>query len=329
MAIITAGDSSLYIYKIALTAIADGPIIAHDSGRIVFDNGTAIDTVTGSFIFNANGLPVGGVITGLHQVRGGVDAYTFTGLNVSVASFNTWHQNGDEDSARGAVYAAASSIQGSDFADWLSGYHGNDTVQGGAGNDTIFEISGSNYLRGGDGNDSVQGGIGFDDINGNKGDDTLVGGQGSDWVVGGQGNDLLYGDDIGLVETRNRNIIYGNLGNDTCIGSSSYDLIRGGQGNDSIVSGGGGDWISGDRGDDTIFGGGGDDTFHFFSGAGVDRILNYSISRLDKIQLDAGSVYTVQQVGNDTVIDLGNGDQMTLVGINTAAFLKSDAIFIL
>ncbi|MDB5475824.1 MAG: hypothetical protein JWP49_1335, partial [Phenylobacterium sp.] len=39
-----------------------------------------------------------------------------------------------------------------------------------------------------------------------------------------------------------------------------------------------------------------------------------------------GTVYTVGQVGADTVIDMGNGDQMTLVGVQSTT-LPSDWIF--
>ncbi len=34
--------------------------------------------------------------------------------------------------------------------------------------------------------------------------------------------------------------------------------------------------------------------------------------------MDAGTIYTVNQVGADTVIDMGAGDQMILVGVDKA-----------
>ncbi|HEV2532473.1 NF038122 family metalloprotease [Phenylobacterium sp.] len=183
------------------------------------------------------------------------------------------------------------------------------SVTGGVGNDTITGWSGGDVLRGGDGNDSIVGGAGFDDINGNKGDDTIVDTLGgNDWLVGGQGNDLI-------TATKGQNILYGNLGNDTLHGGSGGELMRGGQGDDSIVGGSGNDWISGDRGNDTLVGGAGADTFHTFSGAGIDRVLDFHISEGDRVQVDLGTSWTVVQVGADTVIDMGNGDQMILVGV--------------
>jgi Ca2+-binding RTX toxin-like protein len=188
------------------------------------------------------------------------------------------------------------------------------TLMGGTGDDTVTgEGAGANYLRGGDGADSLVGGAGFNDINGNKGDDTIAGHSlVGDWLVGGQGNDLVTAHGDG-------NIVYGNLGNDTLVGGTGGDIIRGGQGDDSIVAGSGGEWISGDRGDDTIQGGSGADIFHSFSGAGMDRVLGFDAAKGDHVLLDPGTAYSVTQVGADTVIDMGGGDQMILVGVHASA----------
>ena len=190
---------------------------------------------------------------------------------------------------------------------------GGGSLIGDVGADTLIDSSSISYLRGGGGNDSILGGAGFNDINGNAGDDTIDGGLGGgDWLVGGQGDDLISAHS-------GQNILFGNLGNDTLLGGAGGDLLRGGQGNDSIVGGVGADWISGDRGNDTLAGGAGADTFHAFSGAGVDRVLDFHVTEGDRIQLDPGTAYTVSQFGSDTVVDLGNGDQMILVGVQKAS----------
>jgi len=194
----------------------------------------------------------------------------------------------------------------------IAGHAGGDTMTGGAGGDTITAADGANYVRGQDGDDSIVGGAGFNDINGNKGDDTIVGHSlVGDWLVGGQGNDSIAAHGHG-------NIVYGNIGADTLVGGAGGDIIRGGQGDDSIVAGSGTEWISGDRGDDTIQGGSGADTFNSFSGAGLDRILGFDAAKGDHVQLDPGTHYTLSQVGADTVIDLGGGDEMVLVGVNSS-----------
>jgi Ca2+-binding RTX toxin-like protein len=210
-------------------------------------------------------------------------------------------------------------LLGGSGADSLAGGGGGDTIRGGEGDDLISDSSGSNYLRGDEGNDSISGGVGFDDINGNMGNDTAHGNDGDDWVVGGKGNDLLTGD-------KGFDIVYGNLGDDTVSGGEGVDWVRGGQGNDSVSGGAGNDWIWGDRGDDTLSGGAGADIFHSFSGAGIDRITDFSVAEGDGVQVD--SYFIVKQVGEDTVITFGAGDQVVLVGVQVST-LATYSIFVL
>ena len=193
-------------------------------------------------------------------------------------------------------------------------------ISGGQGDDTLQGNTFDDVMRGGDGNDSVQGGSAFDDINGNKGADTIDGGSGgNDWLVGGQGDDLI-------TAHHSANILYGNLGNDTLHGGDGGDVMRGGQGDDVIVGGAGNDFISGDRGNDTETGGAGADIFHSSQDAGMDRVLDFNQGEGDRMMLDPGTTYTVSQVGADTVIDMGGGNEMVLVGVQLSA-LKTGWIF--
>jgi Ca2+-binding RTX toxin-like protein len=288
-----------------LFGIQDSDITQESATQItafdIDDNETFIFTGNfGGFDPNTH-LPSTGAATGFVLEESGVTDITITHAALLVADFFGFLVNNDIEGLNTEVLAGADSIAGSGKGDALYGY---------AGNDTITETAGTNYLRGMDGDDSLQGGSGFDDINGNKGDDTVDGGSGgNDWLVGGQGNDLI-------TAHQGQNILYGNLGNDTLHGGSGGDLMRGGQGDDVIVGGSGNDFISGDRGNDTLTGGAGADTFHTFSGAGIDRVLDFHISEGDRVQVDAGTTWTVTQVGADTVIDMGGGDQMILVGVN-------------
>ena len=189
---------------------------------------------------------------------------------------------------------------------------GNDTYWGGAGDDRIVDAAGSNYLRGEAGNDNIFGGSGFDDINGNMGADTLRGNDGEDWVVGGKDNDLIFGDAA-------FDIVYGNMGNDTVDGGAGNDWVRGGQGDDSVMAGAGDDWLWGDRGNDTISGGAGADLFYSFAGAGIDRITDFSYAEGDRLKLEGSPSRTITQVGADVIVDMGNGDQVILVGVSLAS----------
>ena len=195
----------------------------------------------------------------------------------------------------------------------------NIVVQGGASADVISAIGGSNYLRGDAGADTITGGTGFDDINGNTGDDSAAGGLGDDWVVGGKDNDVLRGD-------AGSDVVWGNLGADTQDGGEGADQVRGGQGDDSVSGGAGDDFVSGDRGNDTIAGGSGADLFHGSQDAGIDQVRDFNLAEGDRVFLDPGTTYTLAQVGADTVLDMGAGNQMILMGVSMAS-LPSGWVF--
>lgn len=211
--------------------------------------------------------------------------------------------------ARGAVIENAIGGSGNDA---LTGNVSANALYGGAGGDTLNGGAGLDYLRGEDGNDLIYGGDAFDDTHGNMGDDTVYGGQGDDWVVGGKDNDQLFGDS-GI------DIVWGNLGNDTCRGGDDRDQVRGGQGNDVVYGEGGSDYVSGDRGNDTVYGGAGADWFHGSQDQGIDQIMDFSLAEGDRMLLDPGTTYAVSQVGADTVLDMGNGNQMILVGVQLSS----------
>jgi Ca2+-binding RTX toxin-like protein len=299
-----------------LFGIRDSDITQESATQITAFNSDDDETYifTGSFGgFTSDGLPTTGTATGfVLQVDGSTDI-TISHASLPVPDFFNFLVANDIIGLNTEVLAGNDSIEGSSRGDSLYGY---------GGDDTIVESGGTNYLRGMDGNDSIQGGSGFDDINGNKGDDTIDGGSGgSDWLVGGQANDLI-------TAHASQNILYGNLGDDTLHGGTGGDLMRGGQGDDVIVGGSGNDWISGDRGSDTVTGGAGADTFHTFSGAGMDVVTDFNVTEGDKVQVDAGTTYTLSQSGSDTLIDMGNGDQMILRNV-TLSTLPSGWIFTL
>ncbi len=231
-------------------------------------------------------------------------AASFISQQFNQASTYTWSNN------LGIAYGVViENVVGSAGGDTISGNDAANNLAGNAGADSINGLNGDDYLRGGDSGDTLVGGAGFDDINGNTGDDSAAGGLGADWVVGGQNNDFLLGED-------GDDIVYGNLGNDTGDGGVGNDTVRGGQGDDSLAGGAGADWISGDRGNDTMSGGAGADIFHSSTGAGIDRVTDFHLSEGDRVLLDPGTAYTVRQSGADTIVDLGAGDQVVLVGVS-------------
>jgi Ca2+-binding RTX toxin-like protein len=185
---------------------------------------------------------------------------------------------------------------------------GHSQITAGSGDDTLTGGASDDFLHGGAGNDLVNGGAAFDDINGMLGNDTAHGNAGDDWVVGGKGDDALFGD-------AGDDIVWGNLGNDTLDGGDGADQVRGGQGDDVLNGGAGNDFISGDLGNNTVSGGAGADIFHASSNGGVDRVLDFHVAEGDRVQIDNGTAYVVQQVGADTVINMGQDGQVILVGV--------------
>ena len=192
------------------------------------------------------------------------------------------------------------------------GGSGADTIYGSDYDNVIIGGDGQGYLRGGGGADHMAGGAQFDDINGNMGADTEWGGAGGDWVVGGKDNDQLHGE-------AGDDIVYGNLGDDTGDGDVGADWVRGGQGDDTIGGGAGDDFMSGDKGTDLVSGGSGADIFNFFAGAGLDRVIDFSVAEGDRVRIEGGGGYSLAQSGGDVVISLGGGDDMVLAGVQLAA----------
>ncbi|MBE9122033.1 calcium-binding protein [Tychonema sp. LEGE 07199] len=195
-------------------------------------------------------------------------------------------------------------LNGTQQADIILTFGGNDVIAGGGGDDIIISGGGSDSIGGGSGNDAIFAGSGNDAVAGGDGDDRIFGGKGNDIIDGGAGNDLVSGDN-------GNDTVLGGSGNDTVFGGRGNDIVSGGDGNDSLyggkdndtVDGGAGnDFISGDRGSDVLTGGAGSDTFYFagFGGDfGVDTITDFTPAE-DKIVLKSGGVLGALGTGLDS-----------------------------
>ncbi len=285
---------------------AAGEAFFGDAGNDTISGGGGDDTLDGGAGSNA--------IDG----GAGVDTLSYaasaTAVTVDLQAGTVSRPDGQD------TISGVESVVGSPLGDTLRLGSASGTVMAGSGDDSISALGGQNYLRGEAGDDSISGGSGFDDANGNMGNDTIHGNGGDDYSVGGKDNDVLFGD-------AGNDIVWGNLGNDTCDGGDGNDQVRGGQGDDSVSGGAGDDFVSGDRGNDTISGGAGADLFHGSQDAGIDRVIDFSVAEGDRVMLDPGTTYTLSQVGADTVLDMGGGNQMILVGVQ-ASTLPAGAIFL-
>jgi VCBS repeat-containing protein len=200
--------------------------------------------------------------------------------------------------------------------DTVYGRSGNDVLYGGNGNDALFGEAGADKLYGGNGNDSLYGGYGNDLLDGGNGEDELWGGAGNDSVNGGNDGDLLAtgaGDDS-IIGDNGADVVIAGAGNDSIDAGNDGDFIDAGTGNDSIAAGSGADFIAGGKGNDTIDAGQDQDVIAFNRGDGQDTLLSMD-NQQDTLSLGGGIRYadmTLSKSGNDLVLGLGQGDQVTM-----------------
>ncbi|MEQ8587316.1 MAG: DUF4347 domain-containing protein [Thalassobaculaceae bacterium] len=294
-----------------------------DSYTLIANDG--VDAVTGTFSGLAEGasFSAGGYSFRISYAGGTGNDVVLTALG-PVAS-------ADSPSAAISGSAAGDRMFGSNSGDLIRSLAGSDTVLGLDGDDTLSGGAGLDQLQGNGGHDLIYGNTDGDILYGNTDGDTLFGGQATDDLYGGQGDDLLYGN-------RADDTIWGNLGNDTLYGGQEGDRLIGGSGADRLWGNLGDDTLSGGTGDDTLAGGGGADRLVFTDAGGADRILDFTIGEdLLAVSTDINgtgiataadlSARAVDDGAGNTLVDLGGGNSVTLVGIG-AAQISSDSFLI-
>jgi parallel beta-helix repeat protein len=187
---------------------------------------------------------------------------------------------------------------------------------------TLIGDSRANSLMGGSGNDTLDGHGGADTLAGGAGDDTYIVPNSQATIVekpgGGIDTVIASGDYTLGANLENLTLSTGTNGW-SATGNKLNNVIIGNAGANKLYGGAGDDTLDGGAGNDTLTGGTGADQFNFGQGGGVDHVTDFSVSEGDHMQLAAGSAYTVTQVGADTVINLGSGDQIILNGVNASS----------
>jgi Ca2+-binding RTX toxin-like protein len=239
-------------------------ILSGGAGNDDLQGGSGNDTLYGD---EGDDLLNGGVGSDIIDGGAGRDRVSYAssgaGVTVALASLSDINlpgtaQGGD---AAGDTLRGIEDIEGSNFADTLTGN----------------ELD--NRLFGRDGNDTLTGGSGDDTIRGDAGADTLDGGIGNDWLdystsaagvsVNLATNTVSGGDAQGDVISNFENLT-GSAADDTLTGSDADNRIEGGLGADLIDGGSGNDTIAGGGGADTLDGGIGVDWVDYrASAAGV------------------------------------------------------------
>jgi Ca2+-binding RTX toxin-like protein len=202
------------------------------------------------------------------------------------------------DSAVGVTFVMPDTddvLTGSDLADNIRGFLGDDVLLGGDGDD---------LLLGGQGNDVVDGGAGIDTAGFGNGiaNFTIAVAPGTTdlLIVNGvvSGADVVRNVEILQFNGQNYTVvmdntdgasalnggagfqaIFGRTGNDTLDGGLNADLLVGGEGDDTILGGGGLDWIyqiGATDGRDFIDGGAGTDTYTLSGVAGAETFDIYT-----------------------------------------------------
>lgn len=166
-------------------------------------------------------------------------------------------------------------------------------VAGGDGNDVFVigkrQVYIAEYDQGG--NDTIKTAKSYvlGDLDSNEIEKLQAMGSGNVDLTGNQLNNTLLGN-------TGKNVLTGNLGDDFLIGGKGADSLHGGVGDDRFS------FFTGD-GKDTIF------EFH----KGDDRILLRFMPGIEEFS-DLDGQITLSQDGKDTLINLGEGDQIRLSG---------------
>ena len=177
---------------------------------------------------------------------------------------------------------------------------------------TVVNGQGGLTVTGTDGDDPVAfGNTGDDIVAGFGGDDAIVGFNGNDFLDGGDGNDR----------------VFGSQDDDIVLGGAGDDIVRGdneaaGNGNDIIVGGPGNDLLKGD-GNNLV----GADEFLFAPGDGDDIIqdFQFNVDTLDFTAFGAGTSASVTEVGNNTVIGVGDVT-VTLEGVEASSLNANNVL---
>lgn len=216
------------------------------------------------------------------------------------------------DLALGNITTGDGEINGTDFADILTGGNNNDAIYGGAGFDTLV---------GNGGNDTLDGGTGTDTMIGGQGDDLYVVTDASDVVVelADQGVDTVRSGSISLDLANYQNVehlVLTGVSNLNLTGSNAANILTGNDGNNTISGLGGNDVIDGGYGFDQMIGGDGDDVY--FISEEADEIVELVNGGTDIVYAEFVSIDLTRYAHVEHATLLGNLN-LNIIGSHDAA----------
>jgi Ca2+-binding RTX toxin-like protein len=148
-------------------------------------------------------------------------------------------------------------------------------------------------------------------------------------VTGGADGELMYGlgGDDRMQGNASANILAGNTGLDMLTGGDGNDTLFGGRDADVLYGDAGDDMLSGDRGDDMRTGGAGADRFAGHLGGGADTVTDFSFAEGDRVQLPAGTGFTLGDHDGAAAVMLGDGGMITLSGVAPTSATADYVVF--
>jgi len=216
----------------------------------------------------------------------------------------------------------ASIINGTPWADTLTGSFESDYIYGNDGADWILGGSGNDVLYGGNGRDTLDGGAGQDSLFGGAGDDILVYDPDDQLLQGNEGLDLLlagplmssvtislagFSDIENLIADGSNVTLLGNTGDNILAGQGPGDSIDGGSGNDLLYAAGGTAALNGGLGNDIIVFNPDNNPANVQGGAGQDEL---DASRME----EGAAIALADYIYNDIEIVIGGYGADTLTG---------------
>ena len=323
----TAGDD-------LLTGTAAADTLAGGDGRDMLSGGAGDDRLAGGagddmLVGDAGDDHIeGGAGRDIMVGGAGYDMLSYAGsaAGVKIDLLRLTASGGD---AEGDLFDGFEGVEGSAFADVLTGDAGANRLFGGVGDDVLSGGAGDDMLDGGTGADLLDGGAGFDWVDYGSSSAAVV----VDLADGAASGGEAAGDRLIGIEA-----VHGSAFADTLSGNDGADSIGGGAGDDRIDGRGGDDLLVGGAGADTLIGGAGFDSADYSGSGGavtVDLVAGTGIGgdaqgdRLQGVERLIGSGFDDVLTGDgfDNVLVGGAGaDRLTGGGgIDTADYSTSSA----
>ena len=296
----------------------------NNTGEATGDTYTSIENIRGS---SFNDMLYGNAFNNLLEGDAGADL--FDGRSgFDTVSYGTW---GGPGGLKIDFSNPANNTLGTDAEG--DTYFSIERVIGTAFSDILIADDSGMYLRGDGGADQLIGGTGHDVADYYKLfiNDTPVGVV-ADLSTPGNNTGFAAGDSYTSIEG-----LRGSIFDDTLVGNNLDNTLEGMDGNDILIGNDGNDTLTGGLGNDTLTGGDGDDTFVYRTGDGTDIITDLFGSVLGSPdvsnKIDFRSVVGIDnltdvlshstEIAGNTIIDLGNGDQVVLQNVPTFGALTA------